>query len=157
MSSYWNIVQSDLEHRTSQAFVLAAFDNGNGIVDTVALTQVISDAEAELQSWLISELGGQIAKWPTDIQSDPFYKISALEYCVAFMVERHPEAAKQAGLATHESYFNRATARAKRIQEGRQRATTATEEPANQGGMTPNLDVTMYVAAPGAPTNYGDF
>lgn len=157
MASYWNIVQADLENKTSKAFVQQAFDDGNGIVNTVALTQVISDGETELQSWLVGELGGQVAAWPPDIAIDPFYKLCALDYCTAFMVERHPEAAKQAGLGTHESYFKRASDRAERVKAGRQQAIVAVEVPANQGGMTPNIDPTMYTSPPGQPTNTGDF
>lgn len=157
MSSYWNIVQADLENKTSKAFVLAAFDDGTGTINTVAMTQVIADGETELQSWLVGELGGQVAVWPPDISSDPFYKLCALDYCTAFMVERHTEAAKQAGLGTHESYYKRASDRAERVKAGRQAATVATELPANQGGMTPNIDPTMYCSPPGKSPLTGDF
>ena len=157
MASYWNITQTDLEFKTNKGFVLAAFDNGTGTIDIAALTQMIADGETELQSWLVGELGGQVASWPTDISADPFYKAIAIEFAIAFTVERHPEQAKQAGLGTHESYYNRATARAERIIAGRQQATVATEVPRNQGGMTPNLDPTMYTSPPGSASNTGDF
>jgi hypothetical protein len=157
MASFWNIVQADLENRTSVSFILAAFDDGTGTVNTTALAAVIADGETEMQSWLVGELGGVIANWPSDVASDPLYKLCAEEYAIAFTVERHPEAAKQAGLGTKENYFNRAMARAKRVQEARQRATVAEEPPANVGGLTPATSPLMYTNYPGTPTNTGDF
>ncbi len=157
MSSYWGIVQADLENRTSKAFILAAFDDGTGTVNTTALASVISDGETEMQSWLVGEIFGPVANWSSDIAEDPLYKLCAVEYTIAFTVERHPEQAKQAGLGTKESYFNRAMARAKRVAQASQRATVSVESPINVGGTSPNTCVTMYVSAPGAPSNTGDF
>lgn len=157
MASYWGITQADLQNRTSAAFILAAFDDGTGTVNATALAAVIADGESEMQSWLVGEWGGAVSQWPSDLASDPFFKLCAEEFAIAFTVERHPEAAKQAGLGTKESYFNRAMARAKRVQEARQRATVAEELPANVGGQTPYTVPLMYCHHPGSPPRSGDF
>jgi hypothetical protein len=156
--SFWNITQTDLQNRTSAAFILGAFDDGNGQVNATAIAAVIADGETEMQSWLIDALKGPVSSWPSDVATDPLYKLCAEEFAIGYTVERHPELAKQAGLGTKDSYFNRATARAKRVLEGRQRATVSTDVPANVGGTTPNTVPLMYCTPPGASgSNAGDF
>lgn len=159
--SYFGLVQADLENRLNAAVVLALFDDGTGLVNTTALAACIDDGEQEMMSWLVNE-NQSFASAPVDLAADPFYKTCALDFAIAFAIERHPEAAKQAGLGTKESYFARASARAERVQAGRQRATDMAEPPANVGGPVFDGSPRMYIpnssigANPGQ-SNAGDF
>lgn len=132
MASYFGISQTDLSNALSAATITALFDDGTGVANATAVTATIDRGENELRSWLIGEWGKTL---PADIATDPFLKYCAIDFILGFSIERHPEAARQAGLGTKESYFNRAKERAIRVMDGRQRPTAATEAPANVGGV----------------------
>lgn len=142
----FGIVQSDLENALNVATVLALFDDGTppnaGSVNQVALTATIVRGEQEMASWLVGQFGLPL---PADLATDMFFKSSAIEFCVGYSIERHPEYAKAAGFGTAESYFERATARAERIAAARQQANTLQETPANVGGVVMNGAPRMYV------------
>lgn len=156
MASYFGLVQADLENRLNAATVLSLFDDGTGTVNQTAITAVISDGEQEMMSWLVNE-NGSLTTAPNDLANDPFYKACALDFAIAFAVERHPEQARVAGLGTKESYFARATKRAERVQQGRQRATDMVEPPRNVGGPVVDTSVRMYIPNANLSTNSGDF
>ena len=156
MASYFGIVQADLENRLNVATVLALFDDGNGAVNAAALAATITHGEQELISWIIAELGGGNTL-PADTANDPFLKGCALEFAAGFAIERHPEFAKAQGFGKPSDFYDRATKRAERIVDGRQRATTIAETPANVGGtVTDNSNRIILDSADGT-LNSGDY
>ncbi len=159
-TSFFGIVQADLENLFSVAQVRALYDDGTGIVNASALAANIITAEQFLLSWLVGEWGGNIASLPSDYAADPFLKSAALLYLQGISVERHTEYAKQAGLGTKESYFARAQEIAGNIMKGLQQPTSLAtgEEAENTTGITLDPGPRMYVPGPGGcPPNAGDF
>lgn len=148
------MVQTDLENALSVATILALFDDGTGTVNTTALTATIDRGENELRSWLIDEYGINL---PTDLASDPFLKYCALDFTLGYAIERHSEYAKQAGLGTKETYFNRAKERSIRVLQGRQRPTTVAEKPANVGGVVTDNSSRIIVDNSDGSRNSGDY
>ena len=156
MASFFGIVQADLENRLSIASVLGLYDDGNGTVNATALAAVIVNAEQETLSWLVDEQGN-VPSMPSDLQTDPFFKGCALDFAIAYSIERRPEYAKQAGLGTKESYFARASKRMERVLDGRQRATQMAERPANVGGMVNDNSNRIIVDNADGTQNSGDY
>ena len=160
MASFFNIVQADIENRFSIATTRALYDDGTGVLNAAALAANIISGEQMLLSWLVGEWGGTVAALPTDYGTDPFLKQAAIEYILGLSVERHPEYAKQSGLGTKESYFNRSQMLAGNIMKGLQQPTSLAtgEEPENTSGITIDPGPRMYVPGPfGCPEKAGDF
>jgi hypothetical protein len=160
VASFFGIVQGDISARFSMATLRALYDDGNGNLNTTDLNSNINTGEQLLLSWLVGEWGGNVDSLPGDYGSDPFLKIAAVEYVLGLSVERHPEYAKQAGLGTKESYFNRAQMLAGNVMKGLQQPTSLDqgEEPENTTGITIDPGPRMYVPGPnGCPPNAGDF
>jgi hypothetical protein len=113
-------------------------------------------AENELISWIVSEYGWPM---PASATEDDLLKYAALDYWIAYSIERHPEYAKQSGLGTKESYFNRAMARAGRILSGLQAPTTmpATTTAGNASGITVDGSTRLYIPSANGQTNAGDY
>jgi hypothetical protein len=155
-SAFFGLVQSDLENALNVATVLGIYDDGNGVVNQTALAACADRGENELISWIVSEFGWPM---PPAAQNDPLLKYSALDYWIAYSIERHPEYCKQAGLGTKESYFARATARAGRILTGLQNPTTAAAETPreNSGGVTVDGSTRLYIPNADGSTNAGDY
>lgn len=160
MASYFGIVQADIENRFSVSTVRALYDDGNGVVNATALAANIETGEQFLLSWLVQEWGGTISSLPADYAADPFLKQAAVEYILGLSVERHPEYAKQQGLGTKLSYYERAQELAGNVAKGIQQATSLApgEEQGNASGITIDPGPRMYVPGPfGHPGNSGDF
>ena len=120
--SYFGLTATDLQNALSVAKVTALYDDGNGLLNSAALTENIDRAEQELISWIIASYGYPL---PAAFATEPILKYCALDFLIGFSIERMPEYAKQAGIGTKENYFLRATERALRILSGIQNPLTA--------------------------------
>jgi hypothetical protein len=152
--------QGDLENATSIATVAACFDDGNGggALNTGAIASVIARAELKVLSWLGDEYGPppfspvQIAV----LQVDPFLAYAALEYCIAFMFDRHPEYVRANGKERGER-FKRAEDQMQQVLDGRQRLPVAQAVPANVGGVSTDGAARIISDNPDGSTNSGDY
>src|SRR5580698_10349058 len=85
----------DLVNATSYAMLEACFSNGDsgGAPDQDQICGVIDRAETQVLSWLIPEYGPAplSAALMAQFACDKALKYAALDYAVAYMLDKHPE------------------------------------------------------------------
>jgi hypothetical protein len=152
--------QADLENATSVQSVIACCDDTNvGVADPAIIASIIDRAEQEILSYLVGEYGpGPIsATVMAQLEADNFLKYCALDYAVAFMYDRHPEAVPTDRGNDIQARKKSANEKMQRVMDARQRAPTVATPPANVGGVsTPVID-RVYISGPGARRNHGDY
>lgn len=151
---------TDLENATSVQTVLACCDDGNvGAPDPAVLDSIIDRAEQEILSYLVGEYGpGPISPAVmTQLQADNFLKYCALDYAVAFMYDRHPEAVPTDRGNDIQARKKSAAEKMQRVMDARQRAPSVATPPANVGGIANPVVARIYVNGPGYRRNHGDY
>ena len=127
------ITTADLLAAISENVVNAtADDNNDGTADTAVLTLMIDSAEGEVDSYLLG-----FYTYPLDPATDRLIRLSALDFAVAFLSERHPEYVRNRDSKMGEIRYKRATERMLRIQQARQRLPDVSQvaKPMNIGGI----------------------
>ena len=151
MSKY--ISRPDLENALSAETVLRLYDDGTGNVDDDALSFQIDCAEAEVDSWLLSNY-----KEPLPIATDRLVKRAAVLFLIHLSFDRHPEYVRTFGEdKRHEGAYERATALMQRISDALQRLPDVPEPPANAGGVVYSQGPRTIIDSIDGTQNSGDF
>lgn len=130
------ITDADLLAAISENVVNATADDDNdGTPDATVLTYAIDGAEGEVDSYLLG-----FYTYPLDPVTDRLIRLSALDFAVAFLFERHPEYVRNRDSKYGEIRYKRAMDRMLRIQQARQRLPDVSEvsKPKNIGGIIYN-------------------
>lgn len=119
-----------------------ADDDNDGTPDPTVLAQIIESAEAEVDSYLIG-----FYTFPLTAPTDGLVRLSALDFAVAFLFERHPEYVRNRDNKQGEARYTRAKERMYRIQQARQRLPEESQiqTPKNVGGLYTNTGPTFML------------
>jgi len=114
------IHQVDLENALSPSTVAYIFtDPGSSQINASAVADVISRAEAEVDSWMLPEV--EVGS-PGFIQTDRLVRGCAVDFAICFAFERHPEYVRTFGEDPRTmSRWKRAVERMERVQAATQR------------------------------------
>lgn len=116
--------------------LLATSDDTNaGVPSDAVLQLVIDSAEGEVDSYLVG-----FQAYPIVDGEDRLIRLSALDFAVAFLFERHPEYVRNRDNKQGEVRYQRAVERMFRIQQARQRLPdeNANSAPKNVGAIVTN-------------------
>lgn len=141
------INDADLLAAISENVVNAtADDDNNGTPDTAVLTYAIDAAEGEVDSYLLG-----FYTYPLDPATDRLIRLSALDFAVAFLSERHPEYVRNRDSKMGEVRYKRAVERMLRIQAARQRLPDVAQasKPKNVGGIVYNCGPKFMIGCAG--------
>lgn len=158
MAAIW-LALADLQNAFSTAAITAIFDDQNtGTPNAQSVNMLIDEAEQEVMSWLVDELGPPplSAALMTQLAADTFLKYAALDYARALVVDKHPEYFRSKPEDV-KARFKRADDRMERILDARQRPPTVPTKPANVGGVSVDNANRIYIDSPGGGLNSGDY
>lgn len=147
------ISKTDLENRLTAATVAAIFTEPSGTFNESALTAILEDAEAEVDSYLV----GQYPK-PLPNDADRLLKKVALDFAVVFAFQRHPEYPRMYGDGRgNDDRLAQAHAAMARVVEATQRLPDTSAKPANVGGSAYVTGPRMVIDGQTGENNGGDF
>lgn len=127
------ITDADLLAAISENVLNATADDDNiGTPDPAVLALVIAEAEGEVDSYLLG-----FYTFPLEEPTDRLVRLSALDFAVAFLFERHPEYVRNRDNKQGEAKYARGVQRMLRIQAARQRLpdNALVSPPKNVGGI----------------------
>lgn len=152
-----------LESATNRKLVAASFaDDETGAFQEDELCEVIERAEGEVLSWLAGEYG-PVPFTPAmlaQFKADSFLKYCALDFGVAFMLEKHPEYVRSSEMQSNrKTLYDGATERMKRVKKAEQEPPKVPTSPANVGGVSVGSSANLYIDSPGGMPggNAGDY
>jgi phage gp36-like protein len=149
------LTQEDLENELSRKLLLEIFDDDTtGEIDTGQIQHFIDKGEAEVDSQLAGFYG-----MPLGDLNDRLVRLAALDYTVAFIYERHPEAVQQFGDAIQVNRYERAEKRMQKVQSALKRLTenSPSKGPKNIGGIVYDSGPRLMVDSANGTYNGGDF
>jgi phage gp36-like protein len=132
------ITDADVIAAIGETPLIAVSDDDNdGAPDPAVLAYAIESAEAEVESYLLG-----FYTFPLTDPTDRLVRLSALDFAVAFLFERHPEYVRNRDSKMGEIRYARAKERMYRIQQARQRLPDESQvaKPKNLGGIITSPD-----------------
>jgi|HubBroStandDraft_6_1064221.scaffolds.fasta_scaffold1650273_1 hypothetical protein len=156
------LTQGDLEGAMTIATVAAIFDDSNsGNLNQAAIALCIKRAEAQIQSWLVAELGPAPFSDTVlqQLSDDPLLYDAALLQAIIYAYDRDPAYVRANGKERIDRNKTLVDMM-ERILDARQRPPTVATPPANVGGVVVDNAARLYVDSPGSPPgnrNSGDY
>lgn len=152
------IDQGVLERAITPQTVAALYTDGNtGEINAQAVADIIDDAEAEVDSFLLSYAG----PYPFPEPTDRLLKLCAKDFAMCFSFQRNPEYVRQFGDNPREyGLYKRALERMQRIQAATQKLPdqpAAATSPLNGGGIVVSGGPRLMVASADGTQNGDGF